>query len=168
MLRLILISALALMLPACSSFDFGDLPWNNGKPAGQSAPPPPPPAGGSVATEPRQQTARPAPAPAERAVRPPSPPAPAPADIKLVGLSQAETQAVLGPPSTESDAAPAKVWQYRGRDCVLDVYFYLDVSRNGFYALHYATRGPGGVGPTLAGGESDRCVRRIHDDNRQR
>lgn len=134
-------------------------------PEATSAPPPaaetaPPPA------------ARPASALA-RTARLPLPPTPAPGregelrdvEIKVVGLSRPETQALLGPPSGEAERSPAKVWQYLTGDCAVDVYFYLDVARNDFYALHYETRAPiasAGTAP-LNGAAADGCLRRLHD-----
>jgi len=77
---------------------------------------------------------------------------------------------MLGQPAQESDAAPAKVWRYRASECVLDVYFYLDVQRNGFYALHYTTYGAAGAQTAAAAAspEAERCVRQVHDERRQR
>ena len=117
--------------------------------------------------------------PAARTARLPLPPPPAPgreegrdrdSEIKLVGLSRPETMALLGPPTGESERSPAKVWQYLTGDCTVEVYFYLDVARNDFYALHYETRAPvasaGGAAngvPATAG-----CLRRVHDARRPR
>ncbi|HJS33625.1 MAG TPA: hypothetical protein VJ924_16650, partial [Alphaproteobacteria bacterium] len=115
--------------------------------------------------EQRQTVARPPPSP----VTPPAPTPPQPG-IKLVGLSQPETAEILGQPAQESDAAPAKVWRYRASECVLDVYFYLDVQRNGFYALHYTAYGAAGaqLAAAAASPEAERCVRQVHDERRQR
>lgn len=101
----------------------------------------------------------------------PDPPVP-PAQLKLIGLSRGDAESLLGPPAAEAERSPAKVWQYRAADCTIDVYFYLDVARNEFYALHYEARGPQtAAGGTAAVGRSeaaDRCLRRIHDANRTR
>jgi hypothetical protein len=150
-------------LAACGGFDLDNLPGttqsarSSGSESSVAPRPAAPPA--------TRQAARPAP---ETGIRT----APSPAvEIKLVGLSEEETIVLLGQPAAESDAAPAKLWEYRGRDCVLDVYFYLDVSRNGFYALHYAARGasaaPTRTAPTPTA-DGDRCLRRIYDDKRRR
>ena len=101
------------------------------------------------------------------------PPAPAPGrdsetrdvEIKLVGLSRPETAALLGQPTGESERSPAKVWQYLTGDCAVDVYFYLDVTRNDFFALHYETRASvasAGAG-SLNGAAANGCLRRLHD-----
>jgi hypothetical protein len=108
-------------------------------------------------------------------VPPPPRPAPAPAaEIKLVGLSESEVQALLGPPSTAADQPPAKVWQYRAGNCAVDVYFYLDVGRNAFYALHYdspAPTSPGSPGPATVSAAhdhdaADRCLSRVYNAHR--
>ncbi len=147
-IRLAVIAMAALpALGGCEGFDWGGL--------GQAPPPtqhrPPPPA----------ETGK---AQASRTPAPPTPrPAPLP-EIKLVGLTQAETEELLGPPAASSEQAPAKVWQYRAGDCAVDVYFYLDVARNDFYALHYDTPDPA---KETAGGTpseaANRCLRRVYN-----
>jgi hypothetical protein len=148
--------AVNLMLCGCGIIDFGD----------STAPPPRPedaPASSS-ATDPARTT-RLAPAPAPR------PAAPAAPDLKLVGLSQAETEALIGPPASSVDRPPAKVWQYRVRECALDVYFYLDVGRNEFYALHYDIPAPTSASASTGANPpdaADRCLRRIYNARRPR
>jgi hypothetical protein len=88
---------------------------------------------------------------------------PAPADVapsqpQLIGLTQAETVALLGAPAAQWDRPPAKVWHYQGPGCALDVFFYLDVSRNEFSALRYTAAG---ADATAATGQN--CLNRIHD-----
>ena len=102
------------------------------------------------------------PVPPERPAAPtPSQPSP---EIKLVGLSRDQAVDLLGRPADEREAAPAKIWEYRTGECVLDVYFYLDVARNEFYALHYDVRA---ASATAAACEAtDRCLQRIHSENR--
>ena len=89
--------------------------------------------------------------------------APAPADLaappaKLVGLTQAETVSLLGAPSAQWDRPPAKVWHYQGPDCTLDVFFYLDVSRNEFSALRFTA-----VGADATAATGQHCLNRIRD-----
>lgn len=165
-IRLAAIASCAFTLAACGSLERGEFPWS--QPSASSATPKPqsppretPRSGG----EQRQIAVRPPPSP----VTPPAAPLPQPG-IKLVGLSQPETADVLGQPEQESDAAPAKVWRYRSRECVLDVYFYLDVQRNGFYALHYTAYGASGaqLAAAAASPEAERCVRQVHDERGQR
>ena len=83
--------------------------------------------------------------------------APPPA-LKVVGLTQAETVSVLGAPNAQWDRPPAKVWHYQGPDCAIDVFFYLDVSRNEFSALRYTT-----VGSDATAATSQNCLNRIRD-----
>jgi len=136
-------------------------------PAAQELPAPPAPA-------PRPAATTPAPV---RTARLPLPPPPAPgreeardADIKLVGLNRSEALALLGPPTGESERSPAKVWQYLTGDCTVDVYFYLDVARNDFYALHYEARAPVASAGNAANGAppAEWCLRRVHDAHRPR
>lgn len=161
---------LAMLLPAMSACTLVDQFF---EPVPPDSPPPPvaqilpaPPAPRPAASEP------------QRVARLPLPPAPAPGretvspdiEIKLVGLSRPETLALLGPPSGESERSPAKVWQYLTGDCSVDVYFYLDVARNDFYALHYEARASvASAGSTTNGiPAAEWCVRRVHDSRRPR
>lgn len=113
-----------------------------------------------------------APPRATHAVPPPPPPAPAPpTEIKLVGLGEDEVQTLLGPPNTTFDRPPAKVWQYRSGSCAVDVYFYLDVGRNAFYALHYDSPAPTSSGtpaPATVSAQdaADRCLTRVYNAHR--
>jgi hypothetical protein len=102
------------------------------------------PAGGE-----RQTAAMPAPNPGDVA---------APPALKVVGLTQAETVTMLGAPNAQWDRPPAKVWHYQGPDCAIDVFFYLDVSRNEFSALRYTT-----VGSDATAATSQNCLNRIRD-----
>lgn len=135
---------------------------------GVVAPEPPPPA-----PTPAPTPLTPAPPKATRAVPPPPPPAPVPApDLKVVGLSQEEIQSLLGQPSAMAERPPAKVWQYRAESCVVDIYFYLDVGRNAFYALHYDTPVPTSsdtAGVTTPGAQdaADRCLHRVYNARRE-
>jgi len=128
-------------------------------PPASPAPPAPPP---------------PAPPRAAHVVPPPPPPAPSPlTEIKLVGLSEDEVQALLGAPNTAADRPPAKVWEYRAGNCAVDVYFYLDVGRNAFYALHYDSPAPTSSGTSTpatvsAHDAADRCLIRVYNAHRDR
>lgn len=159
-------AALGLLLaalPACTAKDFEALFPPQDRPAA-AAP----------------DTQRRAPAPGEASngsartalARPPTPRPDPPAPLKLIGLSRGEAEALLGRPAAEAERSPAKVWQYRAPDCTVDVYFYLDVARNEFYALHYEARGPqtaaGGTAVVGRSEAADRCLRRLHDANRTR
>lgn len=66
-------------------------------------------------------TSRPGPQPAVRpAAEPPSTIDPA----RIVGLDRATLERLLGEPLLVRREAPAEVWQYRGADCVLDLFLY--------------------------------------------
>jgi hypothetical protein len=100
----------------------------------------------------------------------PSQPEPAPElaaplpEIKLVGMSRGEAANLLGAPAEERDAAPAKIWKFSAGECAVDVYFYLDVKRNDFYALHYNVQDRNGA---TTGEAADRCLQRIYSENRK-
>jgi len=129
--------------------------------------PTPPPAAATAAPSGPAVAALPPPAVIEPV---PAPSAPAaPRAVRLVGLSQTEAEAALGRPATELDRSPARIWQYRSGDCALDLYFYLDVSRNGFYALHYELRGPGPgqTATATAPDPANPCLQRLADARRQ-
>jgi hypothetical protein len=85
-------------------------------------------------------------------------------EIKLVGMSRGETATLLGAPEEERDAAPAKIWKFAAGECAVDVYFYLDVARNDFYALHYNVQNGNGA---TTGEAADRCLQRIYSENRK-
>lgn len=119
---------------------------------------------GAAPADPNATRAR-RPAAKPRQTPPPEAPQSAPADqgapdssLKLIGLTQNETAALLGPPSAQWERPPAKVWHYQGPDCTLDIFFYLDLSRNEFSALHFAAAGPEGAAPP-----NQQCVSRIRD-----
>lgn len=133
--------------------------------AAPAAEPPLPPA-----PKPRPARVARLPVPAEKA--PPTeaslpPPEPAPEasplpDIKLIGMSRGEAVALLGTPAEERDAAPAKIWKFSAGECAVDIYFYLDVKRNDFYALHYNVQDRNGA---TTGEAADRCLQRIYSEN---
>jgi hypothetical protein len=145
------------MVAGCENMDFfnSEAPTAPAPVAAPGAPPPAEPGAGRAA----------------RAVPPPTPrPAPLP-EVKVVGLSQAETETLLGTPAVQSERPPAKVWQYRTGDCAVDIYFYLDVGRNAFYALHYdspALTSSGAQITASATDAADRCLRRVYNAHRER
>jgi hypothetical protein len=128
-------------------------------------PPAPKPRPARVARLPSPaEKTQPAPAAAQPAQPEPEPEIAALPDIKLVGMSRSETATLLGSPSEERDAAPAKIWKFSAGDCAVDVYFYLDVKRNDFYALHYNVQDRNGA---TTGDAADRCLQRIYSENRK-
>ncbi len=128
-------------------------------------PAPPPPTAAANVPLPRAKP----PVPVNRptpAAAPPSPiivtPRPDEPLPRLVGLSQDETTAMLGPPASERVAGAAKIWRYQAGQCRLDVQFFLDVSRNAFYALDYAA-----AGQESSADARDRCLVEVLNDRRK-
>lgn len=101
----------------------------------------------------------------------PAAPALAPSDVQVIGLTQAETQTLLGAPVAETDRPPAKVWRYSDGACVVEVYFYLDMGRNTFYALHYGGAEASAAGASPASAPTpeaaNQCLRRVYNAHRQ-
>jgi hypothetical protein len=68
----------------------------------------------------------------------PTPSTPTLLDPKqLIGLSQTETEHMLGRPDEVKEGHPATVWRYRTASCMLDLFFYLDLGSRTFRALAY-------------------------------
>jgi hypothetical protein len=82
--------------------------------------------------------------------------------VQVAGLSPDETRALLGPPASETDTAPTRVWRYTAQDCAVDVYFVFDVARNAFQALHVE---PAPTEPPAKDGSTDTetCLRKVRD-----
>lgn len=90
----------------------------------------------------------------------------------MVGLSEEDVRNLLGEPSTTVERPPAKVWEYRSGSCAVEIYFYLDVGRNAFYALHYdSPAAPSGAqaAAAAAGAQdaADRCLNRVYNAHRE-
>lgn len=68
----------------------------------------------------------------------PAPAAPLPLPADLTGLGPAELEALLGSPDFRRSEPPAELWQYRGPDCILDVFLYED--SRGYRVVHADTR----------------------------
>ena len=133
------------------------------EPALPPAPRPRPPARVARLPAPAQQPQPQSPPPAQAQPEPAPEPALMP-EIKLVGMSRGETATLLGAPAEERDAAPAKIWKFTSGECAVDVYFYLDVARNDFYALHYNVQDRWGV---TTGEPAERCLQRIYSESRR-
>ncbi len=87
------------------------------------------------AAAPAAATAGSQPAPGEIAI---------PADpAGLTGLTAAQLRTALGAPGFTRRDAPAEIWQYRGRDCTLDLFLYDGGA--GQTVAHYAVRSPGAL-----------------------
>ena len=81
-------------------------------------------------------------------------PTAAPAAVTVVGLSQDAVRRLLGPPATEASQGPGRTWTYDGAGCRVEIAFFYDVTRSGFFAL--SARRP-------EGGDAQDCLARIHD-----
>lgn len=55
----------------------------------------------------------------------------------LTQLTEQEIGYLFGNPTIERRDADARIWQYRGEACVLDVYFYKDATRDRGYSVTY-------------------------------
>ncbi|MHB1216583.1 MAG: hypothetical protein ACYC1L_00095 [Alphaproteobacteria bacterium] len=135
--RWLIVPALALLAAGCSTVD--DMTLGD-RVAATSAPTAHPPA--------------PRPAPAPPANDPPAvayaPPARAPVKppiatknlepAKLMGLTYDDTEAAAGKPAEMRDEPPATVWRYQTDDCVIDVFFYMDLATKQFRAVAYDVR----------------------------
>jgi hypothetical protein len=62
------------------------------------------------------------------------------ASINLVGKSETEVRALLGPPTSEEERAPGKTWHYRDGQCAVDVHLYPDVQTRQFGTLAYEVK----------------------------
>ena len=95
-------------------------------------------------TTPTSGSALPAEAPSTRAPEhvvgalAPAPAATLALPVDLTGLGPTELEALLGSPDFRRSEPPAELWQYRGPDCILDVFLY-DDSR-GYRVVHAETR----------------------------
>jgi hypothetical protein len=83
-----------------------------------------------------------APPPPEYSIPPESPKQPkkTPASVSpktLVGKSEQQLIAFLGQPGSVREEPPAMVWQYVGRACKVDIFFYFDIKSQDFRSLAY-------------------------------
>jgi hypothetical protein len=79
-----------------------------------------------------------------------------PAPLHLVGLSQSEVRQLLGPPTASSTKGAAVAWIYQHAGCTIEISFYYDVTRNGFFALSQRSTGSG---------EAQACLANAHDNH---
>lgn len=100
------------------------------------------PAGGSLALlspigVPPEPPRKPV-APARRVVPAPQAEAPAPIDLDgVVGYSELEVRELLGDPAWIEEVPPALSWQYSANDCVLKVFFFMEMATRDFRVLSY-------------------------------
>ncbi|TXL75714.1 hypothetical protein FHP25_13785 [Vineibacter terrae] len=62
------------------------------------------------------------------------------ASVNLIGLGEQELRAKLGPPVTEEERPPGKIWRYRTGGCTLNVSLYPDVQTRKFGTLTYEVK----------------------------
>lgn len=70
----------------------------------------------------------------------PTPPPQVGSFDRLIGLDQSHVSELLGEPRSRAESPPATIWRYAGRNCELDIYFYLDLQSQAMRALHYEVR----------------------------
>jgi hypothetical protein len=90
----------------------------------------PRPAAAKPDTKSTEETAKAEPAP----VATPAPPS---QDVNLMGKSEGQVRAMLGPPTSVEERAPGKTWHYRDGQCSVDVQMYPDVKTRQFGTLAY-------------------------------
>jgi hypothetical protein len=135
------------LLAGCEIFDFGADPE-------PTAVPPPPEIVAEPAEAPPPPVAKP---PAPLPERKPSlPTQTASVDPKqLLGLGFSETEALLGKPTERVDRPPAQVWIYDAETCVVNIFFYADMSTREYRALTYEVK------HDTAGEPNERCLARL-------
>ena len=92
--------------------------------------------------------------------RPPvaRPPAVAPNNVPvpdLVGMSRSQVEAVLGQPDARGPSGSSENWTYRSGACSVRLDFFLDISRNDYYALSRSVSG------AKDDKDEQRCLQRI-------
>ncbi|HTS94132.1 MAG TPA: hypothetical protein VMG55_19125 [Stellaceae bacterium] len=150
-----LIASLALML------QLGACAWllpEKPPPAKVEAPPtpaadlqPPPPVPPRKPAVPSTLALNPA-GPMPSVTTEPEMPSPAADPEGLIGLDQKQIESLLGTPQQSSESAPARIWHYAGRNCQLEIYFYLDLKSQVMRALHYEVKSNDTADPAR-----DRC-----------
>ena len=66
--------------------------------------------------------------------------APVPTSVSLIGKSEGQVRALLGPPTSVEERAPGKTWHYRDGQCSADVQLYPDVQTRQFGTLAYEVK----------------------------
>jgi hypothetical protein len=93
---------------------------------------------------PRTASAAAKPATTEPAVAAAAPAKSAPtttvAPVDLIGKSEGEVRALLGPPTSVEERAPGKTWHYREGQCSVDIQLYPDVQTKQFGTLAYEVK----------------------------
>ena len=76
------------------------------------------------------------------------PSAPITGPAGLIGLDQPSVERHLGIPVIKRESPPAEIWVYDGAECVLNLYFYLNLESQAFETLRYEVVGMGGERPS--------------------
>jgi len=82
--------------------------------------------------------------------------------LNLVGMNQTQVAKVLGPPMSETDKAPGKVWRYWNSRCTVDVSLYLDVHSRAYRVLAYEV-----TNHDYSAGGRDACLAELPKSNVQ-
>lgn len=132
-IRWLVIPALALLAASCSTVDdmtLGDRVSVKSAPAAHPPPPrPQPPA--APETDSSTASLPPSRAPAKPPVMKTLEPA------KLMGLTYEDAETAAGKPAATREEPPATVWRYQTEECVVDVFFYMDLATKQFRAVSY-------------------------------
>ena len=81
----------------------------------------------------------------------------------MIGLNESAVREVLGEPARVSEAGPSKIWHYAApSSCTLNIAYFLDLTRNGFFVLAYD------AGPDAPPARADACLREIASDHARR
>ncbi len=131
-----------LLLSACDVAQNAQRDFNRVMHSSFSSPTPAPSYGYSQArAAPRPAAAKPDSKPIEEAAKaepaPVATPAPPSGDVNLMGKSEGQVRAMLGPPTSVEERAPGKTWHYRDGQCSVDVQLYPDVQTRQFGTLAY-------------------------------
>ena len=62
---------------------------------------------------------------------------------QVIGMSQDDLRKALGEPAQRIDQGPGQAWIYKTSTCTVEILFFLDVTRNGYYALDRKVSVPG-------------------------
>ncbi|MEE8393419.1 MAG: hypothetical protein V3R66_03675 [Rhodospirillales bacterium] len=74
---------------------------------------------------------------------------PAPGPDQLIGMAGGSLSTILGEPSFKRRDNPAEIWQYRGEDCVLDIFLYKEMDGAIYRVDHVEARTRNVVSVTL-------------------
>ncbi|MGZ6205433.1 MAG: hypothetical protein ACXWMT_11015 [Candidatus Binataceae bacterium] len=88
------------------------------------------------------RTARAAPPPTTPQPKPEAAPAPI---AQVIGLSQDDIRKTWGEPKERIAQGAGEAWVYKNTRCTLEIVFFLDVTRNGYYALDRKISGTDGT-----------------------